>query len=140
MVAESCCKTPSKLCARSDHPSNINYAVIIYLKKYNCLRNVIFVFQGLCSSVRKIYKKFRAYCWYCWLRLGPFSAAWTWINIDILLHRTTIQTTPAEELGTFNLNALEPVFLFFYFTYREEKYMLVILLFYFSILISLRSF
>ena len=26
-VAESCCKTPSKLCAARDHPSNINYRV-----------------------------------------------------------------------------------------------------------------
>ena len=29
LVAESCCKTPSKYCAVSDHPSNINYNVSI---------------------------------------------------------------------------------------------------------------
>jgi CD151 antigen len=27
LVAESCCKTPAKLCAKRDHPSNINYNV-----------------------------------------------------------------------------------------------------------------
>ena len=34
LVAESCCKTPSKNCARRAHPSNIYFNVIIYLFIY----------------------------------------------------------------------------------------------------------
>lgn len=54
LVPDSCCKTPTLLCGRRDHPSNIHYTVSIDSQPANIFANIIITLLDLKSSYNEI--------------------------------------------------------------------------------------
>lgn len=57
LVPDSCCKTPTLLCGRRDHPSNIHYTVSIDFQPVNIFANIIVTLLDL--KRRKIVYEYR---------------------------------------------------------------------------------
>lgn len=57
LVPDSCCKTPTLLCGRRDHPSNIHYTVSIDFQPANIFANIIVTLLDL--KRRKIVYEYR---------------------------------------------------------------------------------
>jgi hypothetical protein len=91
LVAESCCKTPSKLCGKRTHPSNINYYVIDSFIKILEIKCLLFLrLKGLRGSFRNIYQKSYYTTWYSRRWVVFIKLNWNFVNNDFV---TTHQST-----------------------------------------------